>query len=514
MKSIALEDNKISIRFPYSEGMVRRVKEIPNVKWDNDNTYWFMPASQQYAQYAQTLANEHQFSMSNDVYKLLRQTFTHHREHLYQHQIPAVDFIHRNNGTCLLADDMGIGKTVESLTYALEADVKSLLIVCPASVLYKWQDEVTKWTGWDSQIVLTGKLPINGARVLIMSYAIMLRRVYELADRVFDLAIFDESTHINNPKAKQSLAADQIIAKSKLFLSGTPFMNRPIELFHVLHMIDPFSFKSYWSFAQKYAGAERTEIWTSGGRRTIWDVSGATNLDELKQKIAPIVIRRTKSEVMQYLPEITRTIIDVELKNKSEYLSALLDFKRYLKEHGKTLTSNALTKLNYLRQIIGQGKIDSACELAEEALSDPNRKVVLYAHHKDVVSKLVGKLSDYGCATVVGDDSNTKRAETVKKFQEQTLPRVLVISDAGGEGIDMYRADTLIVVELPWHDSALEQIEGRVHRNGQKNAVTSYIVLGRNTIDEHIYELIRSKRDVKGELFNMNNVIELIEKGV
>ena len=533
MKSITLENDRISVRFPYAEGLVRRVREIPNIKWDNENTCWFMPASKMYAQYAQTLANEHQFSMDNGVYQLLRRDMAQQRDHLYPYQRAAVDFAHANNGSCLIADDMGLGKTVEALTYALESDAQSVLIVCPASVLYNWQDEVTKWTGWDSQVVLTGKLPINGARVLIMSYAIMLRRIYELTEREFSLVIFDESTHINSMKAKTSLAADQLISKAKLFLSGTPFMNRPIELFHVLHMIDPFSYKSYWAYANKYAGASQQTIWTAGGRRTFWDVSGATNLDELKQRIAPIVIRRTKSEVMKDLPELTRTKIEVDISNKSEYVSALLDFKRYLKEHGKPIfpiptedkilvsgfragkmnANNALTKLNYLRQIVGQGKIASAVELAEEALSDPDRKVVVYAHHKDMVSKLKEKLADYGVDTIIGDDSNIKRADTVKKFQEQTLPRVLVISDAGGEGVNLFRADVIIIAELPWHDSSLEQLEGRLHRNGQKNAVTSYVLVGRKTIDTHIYELIYNKRDVKGELFSMNEVIEIIEKG-
>ena len=110
----------------------------------------------------------------------------------------------------------------------------------------------------------------------------------------------------------------------------------------------------------------------------------------------------------------------------------------------------------------------------------------------------------------MGDDSNLKRADTMNRFQTQTLPRVLIISSAGGEGIDLYRADTVIIVELPWHDATLEQVEGRLHRNNQKNPVTSYIMVGRKTIDQDIYDLIFSKRGIKSELFSMNNVVEII----
>ena len=414
--------------------------------------------------------------------------------------IPVYDIVMEDPNRSFVANGIIVhncGKTIEALAYIKEQDLRQTLVICPASVLYKWQDEITKWCGWDSQVILTGKAKINpDMRVLIMSYAIMVKRIYELRDIEFDMIVADEAHYIVNPKARRSVAYGMLSGKRKLFLSGTPFLNRPIELFNILHHINPLRWQSYWAYAQRYAGAEKKTIWTKGGQRQVWDVNGATNLDELKEKISPIVLRRTKREVLTGLPDLVRTKISIDISNKREYNQAKLDLKNWMKSNGKEGTTNALSKLNVLRQIIGRGKVNAAVELAEEALLNPDRKVVLYAHHREVVDMLKEALLPYGVDTIVGDDSNTKRANTVNKFQNFAHPRVLVISSAGGEGIDLYRADTMIVVEREWNAGKESQAEGRLHRNGQKNSVQVYYLVGRDTIDVDIDELIVHKSDI------------------
>jgi len=188
----------------------------------------------------------------------------------------------------------------------------------------------------------------------------------------------------------------------------------------------------------------------------------------------------------------------------------MLDFKRYLKDNGKTTDPNALSKLNMLRQIIGMGKVDAAVELAEDALLEPDKKIVLYAHHKAVVQALCEKLKDYGVDTIVGDDSNTKRADTMKRFQTQDLPRVLVISSAGGEGVDLFRADTMITVEREWNEAKESQAESRLHRNGQKHAVMVYYLVAHNTIDKDIDELIERKRDAFDSVIGLEDIRTIV----
>ena len=509
-KSVSVNNDRIEVRFPFSQGLVSEIKGISDAMWDNDLKCWWFPPTSYYAEKTIEFAMTYQFYVESEVWKLKSANGKKKsplRDKLYNYQIEDLDVITRNYGTCLVANDMGTGKTIEALAYAHEQDVQSVLIVCPASVLYKWQDEIEKWCGWESQILKTGKTKWKDTRVHIVSYAMMLNRIYELRDMEFDLIIADEVHNIKNKDARRSVAFEMLMGKRKLFLSGTPFLNRPIELYNILHQINPLRWQSYWAFAKKYAGAYQKDVWVKGGRRKVWDVNGASNLDELKQKIEPILIRRKRMDVLTELPELTRNKVRVDISTKGVYNTARLDFKRWLTLQGNTSTSpNALSKLNSLRKIIGEGKVQSAIELAEDALLDIDRKIVLYAHHKDVVKALKEGLKDYGVDTIVGDDSNQRRAETVKKFQTAELPRVLVISSAGGEGIDLYRADTLIIVEREWNESKEAQVEARLHRNGQKNAVQVYYLIGNDTIDVQIDELITHKHEIFDEVIGTSKI--------
>jgi SWI/SNF-related matrix-associated actin-dependent regulator 1 of chromatin subfamily A len=498
-RTISLEPTRITIAFPYTDGMIARVKQIPLRVWDNDAKVWCLPRTAGMAKLAIAFGLEHKFTISGDVFTLADskpKRLQLDRSLLYPYQPEAVDFAHQNNGTFLNADDLGLGKSLETIWYAMEADVKSMLVVCPASVLFKWQAECKRWANWEAQVVLTSKQALLNKRVTIMSYAIATRRAHELVRNPYELLVVDEA-HACANQSKRTSAIQLIRADKKLFLSGTPFMNRPIELFNILNMINPMSFPNYWGFAQRYCDAHQINI----GARKVWNVNGASNLDELKKKLDMIMIRRTRYEVAKDLPALTRNILPVDISNKSEYRLAEMDLRNWLKLNGKSGTANALTKLNYLRQIMGAGKVASAIELAREALqSDPNRKVVVYAHHKAVVSELVSSLREWGVGTVVGSDSNIQRQETITKFQTNTTLRALVISSAGQEGVDLFRSDTIITVELPWHNAALSQCEGRLHRNGQLHPVTSYILVARNTIDEHVFDLIQNKMNVTDAL--------------
>jgi len=508
-KEIQIQDNKITITFPYTQGTVLAVKrELPLAQWNREERRWELPLAPVTAKLARLFAQSHQFTISGRISDMAsdnhRRKVLSDRSLLYDYQKDGVDFIHDNNGTCLVADAMGLGKTLQALWYAKEAELEKVLVVCPASVIYKWRDEVHRWLDWEADVIVTGKQKLGNARVRIMSYAIMTSRSAELMDIMFDLIVFDECHAITNPKAKRTNGAQMLTSHKKLFLSGTPMLNRPIELFPVLNMINPVSFGSYWSFAKRYAAAYQHSM-------GFWVVDGVSNTDELKKKLEPYMIRRTKQDVLKELPELQRSIVPVDISNKQEYRKAVIDLKGWLHEHGKTNRATALTKINYLRQILGRGKVKVALEMVEEILdADIQCKLVVYAHHREVVKELVAELRVYGVDTIIGDDSNKKRADTIKHFQNYAFPRVLVISAAGGEGIDLYRADSIIFVEQEWNPAKMEQAESRLHRIGQKNAVTSYILLARNTIDERIYSLINYKAGLIDELIGMEDIQTMV----
>lgn len=504
-KTATLTDVRLEIRFPYSDGMVSRIKQdIPSIRWDRDNRCWWITKSPTSAKLVRTFANAHQFTLDGKIVELsdtISQVTKADRTPLYDFQKTGVDFIHRNMGTCLLADQMGVGKTIQALFYLKEAGLSQVLVVCPASVTYKWKAEAERWVDMEAEVLATGKQKIGDVPIHIMSYAIMTARAKELSATLWDLVIFDECHQIKSQAAKRTLGAQLLTAKRKLFLSGTPLLNRPIEMFTTLNMIDSLQFDNYWKFAKRYCAAYKHP------RLGFWVVDGQSNLDELRKRLEPIMLRRTKQEVLKDLPDMTRSIVPVAIDNKTEYRQVLSDLKAWLRKNGKTNRATALTKIGYLRQVTGKGKITSIVELAQEILaSNPTGKLVVYAHFKDTVSAIRDALKEYGVDTIVGEDSQTKRQATVASFQTKQIPRVLVISSAGGEGIDLFRADSIIFAELPWNPSGLEQAESRLHRNGQKLPVTSYIMLAQDTIDTHVYNLINHKAQVIGELIDTDSI--------
>jgi len=504
-KQITLNNSRIEICFPHSVGLINLVKAMPDRAWDRDNLCWILPATASHAKLALEFGQREHFMVSSDIYAMARSngTNTEGRELLYPFQVEGVDFIHRNAGTCLLMDSCGLGKTVQALQYIKETEAQRVLIVCPASVKYKWKAEIKQWVGEDAVLINKGKDDIPTDRFAVVSYDLLKDIDWKLSNHYFDVAVGDEIQYASNRKAKRSVAFRNIRAGRKLLLSATPFLNRPKELWHILHIINPVQWRYYTNFAKRYCDAK--EEYVKRGVK-VWVDTGASNIDELKEKIAPIVLRRTKKEVMQDLPDLSRTLIPVDMNGMMEYRRAFNHFKSWLQEQDKPSVANALTKLNYLRQLVGKGKVKSAVELAEDILQDTDEKVVLYVHHKEVAKMCVEGLQAYGVDTIVGDDTQAKRALTMDKFQNKILPRALVISQAGGEGIDLFRASHLIFVERAWNPAKEVQIEGRLHRHGQKSAVNVYYLIAKSTIDEVIAQLIEDKRKLFGELIGSEDI--------
>jgi len=424
---------------------------------------------------------------------------------LYPYQRDAVEFAKSAGGRCILADDMGLGKTVEALKFVEEVDSGDVLIVCPASVLYKWQKEELAWCGQGAELVLTSKEPLVGSMgksVDIMSYAIMTRRYQELRDR-YRTIIFDECHALKNYKAQRTRAA-KLIAKNARYilgLSGTPFMNRPIEMFNLLNMLDPKTWPSVRKYGVRYCG----------GLSADGLYMGATNLDELQKRLRYIMIRRLKSDVLDQLPALTRTHVPVDIPNYKEYK----DIKRQVREaiaaldpEHKGYFVNALDRLNLLRRVVGKGKAALAIEFVDDMMGQvgQNAKVVVFAHHKEVVHDIAQGLIQYNPVTFTGEDSAIKREDKVGMFRGPGGPRVMVLTTAGGEGIDLFGSSgvdisRIVMVEREWNPSTESQVESRLHRMGQTSAVNAYYLVARKTIDSKFSDLVEYKRRITGSVF-------------
>jgi superfamily II DNA or RNA helicase len=406
--------------------------------------------------------------------------------------------------------------TIEALAYASLGSEK-ILIISPSNVLYKWEAECKKWMPKLSVAVYpTGKGELGEENIHILSYGIMVSRFEQLKEVPYDLMIFDEAHLVKNSKAMRTRVTKALVktgVPGLLFLSGTPFMNRPAELFTLVNMIDPKGFPNFYSYATRYCAA----VYNSG----VWyfPPNGVSNIEELSKRLESIMIRRTKRDVLKDLPDLTRTSVPVEIDNLREYKSAVKDIRTWLSTQKKELISpeHALTRLNVLRQIVGKGKVTAAIELAESVLND-GKKVVLFAHHKEVVAQLETVLAPFGVGTISGSVPAKKRQQLVDEFlkysNDSLMPyssmRVMIITVAGAEGIDLYSASDIIFVEREWTPAKEEQAESRLHRNGQKNPVNAWYIVATGTVDEKFDRLVKEKRKIFSQVIKTDEILELL----
>ena len=355
--------------------------------------------------------------------------------------------------------------------------------------------------GWSTQVITKSKERIDpNVRVVIMSYTMMTLKA-EARETVWDCMIADECHYLSSPDARRSRMAALIPASKVMMLSGTPFLNRPAELWHILYMLYPNAYPNKYTFWKKYCDGHIETIYRRDGAVRFYDKSGISkqNIPDLKNKLSKFMVRRLKQEVLSQLPELRRSVIKVDVDNQYS------DLIKQIRESRKTDRATALTKLAELRKLIGAQKVVPTVELAENILHG-GEKVVIYAHHKDVVTDLKNRLMEYGVDTIVGDNSSEERQATIQKFQNEETPRVLIISSAGGEGINLFASSNLIFAEREWNPGKETQIEGRVHRVGQTKGVMVYYLVARGGVDERIHNLIERKRETVGEIMTMPEI--------
>jgi len=283
----------------------------------------------------------------------------------YEYQKIGIEFLNNNNGVGYVGDSPGVGKTLQALGYAAHNEIKKTLIICPASLKYNWQNEVKKWTNMSSWVFDSSEFKLEDVERIskiidnhdftIVNYDI-LWNYYPLFMSVdFDLVICDEAHLVKTATSQRSKATKGICKRipKKILLSGTPVLARPKELFNALQILDPKQWKNYYDFSKKYCGGKAGFFG--------WEDDGATNIEELKTRIAKYFIRRTKEEVLKELPLKQYTDIPVELPSKFAklYSHASEDLESYLRDVKdkdedtieRSMSAQAMVKMNELRQI-------------------------------------------------------------------------------------------------------------------------------------------------------------------
>lgn len=438
----------------------------------------------------------------------------------YPHQIEGVRELARRK-SFLLADDMGLGKSIQALTvFAIDVVrgwAETALVVCPATLKGNWSDEIDKFTRLQ-HIVLEGTpaqrnkqmiefASIEGPKILIVNYEQVSSHLEALDKMAFDVAIFDEAHYLKNPRAKRTQACLSVYSRRSFMLTGTPMLNHVNELWSILHRIDPAAYPKYWSFLNRYA--------VFGGYKDK-QIVGVKNEKELTERLQNVMLRRLKKDVLS-LPEVQMIERRVDLADEQRKLYSEVLNEMRLPRHDEATPDdidNALTKFLRLKQICGttlpftgvdvSSKLDLATADDTELLENGNRLVV-FTQFRDVQEAYVKRMADLGVPIfqLHGDIPMNTRQPVVKEWGLTKTPGVLVcMLQVAGIGLNMTAARHGSFLDKLFVPGLNQQAIDRMHRIGasetQAIQVREYIC--RNTIENRVNQILRTKSKIFGEI--------------
>ncbi|HMI92124.1 MAG TPA: DEAD/DEAH box helicase, partial [Polyangiales bacterium] len=397
-----------------------------------------------------------------------------------------------------IADEQGLGKTVQALA-ALEADnAFPALVVCPASMKLTWERESSIWLPERRVAVLDGRTDAAWSRggaeaeIVVVNYDILEAHSQRLAGIGLRALILDESHYVKNPRARRTKAAIELSRRLpkdalRFGLTGTPILNRPEELVSQLRVLG------------------RLDEFGSGARLTRRFKNAASD-DRLHWNLrAHCYVRRTKAQVLPQLPAKRQDTVPVLLSNESEYRLAEKDVVAWLQtlpldlgsidaKVAAALRAEQLVRLNNLRQIAARGKLPTALAWIQDFLHS-GEPIVVFAEHIATQKAVLERFPD--ALHILGADSTRKRQDAVDAFQREDGPQLIVCSiKAASQGITLTRASNVAFLELDWTPARHDQAEDRLHRIGQESAVTAWYLLAPDTIDETMAELLQRKRSL------------------
>jgi len=437
-----------------------------------------------------------------------------------------------NRSDTLIADEMGLGKTIQAIGVINgDEDVRKVLIVCPASMKLVWKSELEKWVvNKDLRIVVWDSKNQADGEIIIINYDI-IARFKELCKMPFSLIIGDEIHYCKSNKAKRSKAFYKVakISKKRVYLTGTPILNRPAELFYILKSLNfPIHWQDYMS---RYANAHIDE-------RGFWNIKGASHLDELQEKLrGHLMVRRLKKDVLKELPDKIRQVIELpddglkktitaEEKYLKEKRAIIKEIKTKIKQAKQTddkeeynnavkelreFNFSSFSDLSKVRHLTALKKVPFAIEHIKETLVSES-KVVVFAHHRDVLDSLYEAFKDKA-VLLTGDTPADVRKDNIDHFQTDPNCKLFISSiKAGGIGITLTASSMVIFVELDWTPAIISQAEDRCHRIGQENAVLIQHLVINGSIDSKIAKMCVRKQAVITQALDKPITLDEIEE--
>lgn len=402
----------------------------------------------------------------------------------------------------LQADPPGVGKTIQTIGFMNVKGISKALIVCPASLLYNWKRELETWHVSGPRIEIFHPKtfnPRNPPDVLLMSYyfagkveAVKLI----LSWGKYTLCVLDECQYLRTPTAartKLTLAKNGLISRAEHVhaLSGTPLVNRPIEVYPIIKTLCPQALGGMNKFE---FGIQFCAGWKAPWGK--WDFNGASNLKILGMKLrSNFMVRRKKEAVLPQLPEkFPPNIIylDTDASSRSAVKRLALFDEEALK---KSTVSFGFEDLSTARKELGLSKVPAAVRYIKEQLDSGREKILIFAHHKEVIAEYARELLPYGVVTITGGMSPKAKDDAVQNFQKNESPRVAVLSiQAAGVGLTLTAADYVCFPEFSWVPGENEQAIDRTHRIGQtKGIVIDYLVV-EDSLEERMLKYLWKKQ--------------------
>ena len=415
-------------------------------------------------------------------------------------------------GRAVLADDMGLGKTIQGIGVAEllseEAGISKILVICPASVKSQWCLEIMRFSNHSHQIVLGSAKERaiqydNSCFFTICNYEQVLRDLLPIERVKWDLIILDEGQRIKNWEAKTSQVIKALKSPFALVLSGTPLENRLDELYSVVEFIDDRRLGPAFRFYNWYRVVDEK------GK-----VLGYKNLDELRERLKPVLLRRTRKMVMSELPpratEIRRippTDEQLLLHNSQMRIIQTIIYKKYISEMDLLRLQKALlicrmaANSTFLVDKVPPGYSSKLVEfenLIDQLIDEEDRKIVLFSEWTTMLSLIEPLLEKrkVGYVRLDGSIPQKKRQGLIHHFQKERDCKFFITTNAGATGLNLQAANTVINVDLPWNPAVLEQRISRVHRMGQKRPVQAFLLVTEATLEEKLLATLSAKHEL------------------
>ena len=412
-------------------------------------------------------------------------------------------FLEKSGLSGLLADEMGLGKTLQTLTWLSlrrtdpDAVGKPALIVCPTSLVRNWEAEAAKFTPWMKRLVVSGADRvsafdrIDNADIVITSYALLQRDIDDAyIDRCFSVVVLDEAQHIKNRSTRNAKSAKLLRSVQKLVLTGTPVENSVSDVWSIFDFLLPGYLGDYQSFKEDIEMPAQ-----NGGKE------GASALEKLRHKIHPFILRRLKKDVAKDLPD---KIVRVSYCRMGEEQQRLTNEVRMKAKAAKT-KFEMLAVLMRMRQIANHpalvekgsraesGKLEAFFDVLDEAM-DGGHRVLVFSQFVAMLAILRRELENRHIAYCYLDGSTKDRLGECKRFNQGNMPVFLISLHAGGTGLNLTGADTVIHFDPWWNPAVENQATDRAHRIGQKKKVCVIKLISEDSVEERVLKLQEKKR--------------------